>query len=55
MKEVITKGNVFLATGVVGFFHEVLIHDGPERPFIIAASLAFAGLKWTMPADKKEG
>lgn len=51
------KGNVFLGVGVGGFLHELLIHDGQERPFIIAAALAFAGLKWSLPADRtrKEG
>lgn len=53
----INKGNVFLSVGVGGFLHELLFHEGTERPFILAASLAFAGLKWTLPADRarKEG
>ncbi len=50
----INKGNIFLSVGIGGFIHELAIHDGPERPFIIAACLAFAGLKWTLPADRRK-
>lgn len=52
MTEYITKGNFFLALGCAGFVHELVITE-TERPFILAASLAFAGLKWTLPADQK--
>ena len=53
----LNKGNLFLLTGVSGFLHELILTD-KERPFILAACLAFAGLKWTLPADssrRKEG
>lgn len=47
-----TKGNLFLALGSGGFLHELVLREA-ERPFILAASLAFAGLKWTLPADAR--
>lgn len=52
LKDYLNKGNVFLTVGIGGFLHELLLHPGAERPFILAASLAFAGLKWTLPADR---
>ena len=47
----LTWADLFPLIGIGGFVHELAIHDGPERPFIIAASLAFAGLRWTLPTD----
>ena len=50
----LNKGNLFLLLGSAGFLNEVFLHEGAERPFVLAASLAFAGLKLTLPMDERK-
>lgn len=47
----LTKANVFSAVGVVGFLHELFVQEA-ERPFVLAACLGFAGLKFALEADR---
>ncbi len=51
----IVRDVVILLAGAVGFFHELLIHEGPERPMFIFASMAALGLPLALRADSKDG
>lgn len=49
----IARDVVILLAGAVGFFHELLVHQGPERPMFIFASMAALGLPLALRADGK--
>lgn len=49
----ILRDVVILLCGAVGFFHELLVHQGPERPMFIFASMAALGLPLALRADGK--
>ena len=40
----LTKSKICLAAGLGGLFHEVVIRDGGERPWILLACLTLCGV-----------
>lgn len=48
----VTKANLAFLIGVAGFAHEVVVQE-QERPYVLAACCAFAGLKFVLRADDK--
>lgn len=51
----IARDVAILLCGTVGFFHELLVHQGPERPMFIFASMAALGLPLALRADERGG
>ena len=51
----ITRDVVLFVAGLLGILHELLIHVGPERPYLLAVLAAMMGLPLFLRADERNG
>jgi hypothetical protein len=53
-KPKIQREGLLFISGMAGFWHEVVIWKGPDRPFIIGACLGMMGLTAFIGWDEKK-
>jgi hypothetical protein len=48
----LNRKTVLLTCGLGGMFHEVVLREGPERPFVLLALLTMMGLASFLKVDE---